>query len=98
MFGDRMEDAVLLKQMDIAIHAWVERCALDRMILALTPSSVTKAALIGEFTFSEERFDGDGKPYSVNVTVPWTTTKEIMMAIRKLALIDANATRDSGNG
>lgn len=75
---------------DTAVNAWVERCTkaetlVDRLTQALTPSSITKAALLGEFQFSAERFDGQGESYAVTVTVPWTTTKEIMAAIRKLA-------------
>lgn len=80
----------VLESRNVAVDAWVERytkaeAALDRMTLALTPSSVTKAALLGEFKFFEERFDDKGEAYTVDVTVPWTTVKDIMLAIRNLA-------------
>lgn len=55
---------------------------------ALTPSGDTKAAYIGEFKFTFlaglDEF-GDDLTYE-NVTVPWTTVKEIMAAIRAYAL------------
>jgi hypothetical protein len=54
-----------------------------RWLDALTPSADTKGAYIGEFSFSEEIFDGETETYiTVNRTVPWTTIKEIMAAIR----------------
>lgn len=55
---------------------------------ALTPSASTKAAYIGKFSFSYEagvdEF-GDDLIFD-NVSVPWTTIKEIMAAIRSRAL------------
>ena len=90
-----LEDSLRIVQesRNTAIDAWVERATkaegiVERTRLALTPSSVTKAALIGEFKFSEERFDGAGEAYEVEVTVPWTTTKEIMAALRKFAGVE----------
>ncbi len=62
---------------------------LERYKIALTPSSVTKAALIGEFSFTEIRHAYEGsdslESYAHKCVVPWTTIKEIMKAIRKLA-------------
>jgi hypothetical protein len=62
---------------------------------ALTPSALTKAAYIGEFSIAIERHvnedqeiddeaEGASDPYE-HVTVPWTTIKEIMAAIRAYA-------------
>lgn len=48
---------------------------------ALTPSAETKAAYSGEFSFSLNMgVDDDGADLAIRVTVPWTTTKEIMAA------------------
>ena len=52
---------------------------------ALTPSPDTKAAYIGEFHFLIDVASETGEPYSQKVTVPWTTTKDIMKAIKKYA-------------
>lgn len=51
-----------------------------RLREALTPSAATKTAYIGEFSWSDDCYGG-----SVTRTVPWTTVKEIMAAIRKRA-------------
>ena len=60
----------------------------EREVLeALTPSGDTKAAYIGEFSFSLTRIDGNGDEYSEKVYVPWTTIKEIMAAIRNRAAL-----------
>lgn len=48
---------------------------------ALTPSGGTKAAYIGEFKFTSEDVHGDVYTH----VVPWTTTKDIMAAIRARA-------------
>ncbi len=82
--------AAVIDGRNTAIDAWVERATeaegiVERARLALTPSSVTKAALLGEFKFNEERFDGMGESYVVDVTVPWTTIKDNMLALAKLA-------------
>lgn len=53
---------------------------------ALKPSGETKAAYIGEFAFSVVVSDDDGEANYQNYTVPWTTIKEIMAAIRDRAL------------
>lgn len=61
-----------------------------RMREALTPSAETKAAYIGEFRFSVlEYVDDDGTEYESEFTVPWTTIKEIMAAIRARAALGA---------
>ncbi len=55
---------------------------------ALTPSAETKAAFIGEFQFAIDSDMDDSM-----VTVPWTTVKEIMAAIRALAARDEGETK-----
>mgnify|MGYP000865881722 FL=1 len=54
---------------------------IKRLREALTPSTETKAAYIGEFHFTVESYAGGGEKYNRYVTVPWTTVKEIMAAI-----------------
>ncbi len=49
---------------------------------ATTPSTETKAAYIGEFSFVIPDVDEDGNEHSRKIHVPWTTIKEIMAAIR----------------
>lgn len=60
---------------------------------ALKPSGETKAAYIGEFSFTVTGFelDDDGEPFEAQqtVTVPWTTVKEIMAAISDRAASQA---------
>lgn len=56
---------------------------------ALTPSAETKAAYMGEFSFSIPALDENGEEASQKVTVPWTTIKEIMAAISLRALAEA---------
>jgi hypothetical protein len=55
------------------------------LVEALTPSGDTKAAYIGEFSFTVTalEIDESGEPVECqrSVTVPWTTVKEIMAAI-----------------
>ena len=58
---------------------------LYRVTKWLTPSADTKAAFMGEFTFSEIQTDEAGVEHSVQKTVPWVTVKEIMAAIRAKA-------------
>lgn len=60
-----------------------------RLKAALTPSAETKAAYIGEFGFYLEERDERGREHARRVTVPWTTIKEIMAAIRARALVEA---------
>lgn len=61
-----------------------------RLREALTPSADTKAAYIGEFSWTETSDDHRGH---VTRTVPWTTIKEIMAAIAaRAALVPAKET------
>ena len=54
---------------------------IARLVEALTPSGATKHAYLGEFKFDIDGEDWDGNEQSISVTVPWTTTKEMMMAV-----------------
>jgi hypothetical protein len=62
----------------------------DALREALKPSGNTKAAYIGEFQFPFTYYapDEDGETVEVNVevTIPWTSIKEVMAAIRARAL------------
>lgn len=58
-----------------------------RLREALTPSADTKAAYIGEFQFDIMLTDDFGKERPHEVTVPWTTIKEIMAAIAARAAL-----------
>lgn len=58
---------------------------------ALTPSADTKAAYIGEFSFTRAVRDQDGHEDWEPVKVPWTTVKEIMAAILGRAIARAQA-------
>jgi hypothetical protein len=61
---------------------------------ALTPSAATKAAYIGEFSFSiDEQGDDQMCEVTRKVDVPWTTIKEIMAAIRERASRQALSTQ-----
>lgn len=56
---------------------------VEAMRGALTPSGETKADYIGEFSFDYcTGFDPDGNEIITRISVPWTTIKEIMAAIR----------------
>lgn len=57
------------------------RAERDALKAALEPSTATKAAYIGEVTFRMELREGESR----EITVPWTTTKEIMAMIRAYA-------------
>jgi hypothetical protein len=52
---------------------------------SLTPSPETKSAYIGEFSFGITEYDSDGDEHTRLVSVPWTTTKEIMAKIKEYA-------------
>lgn len=67
----------------------------QRFIEALTPSSETKAAYIGEFSFRAHESNDVGEEFTRSFTVPWTTIKEIMKAIRKRAGIDGDHIGDA---
>lgn len=59
---------------------------VERLREALTPSTETKAAYIGEFTFDVfAGLDEEGNDIYEPVTVPWTTVKQIMAAIQARA-------------
>lgn len=65
-----------------------------RLREALTPSAETKAAYMGEFKFGvpmsyEDEEQGGMVEYMEFVTVPWTTIKEIMAAIRARAALES---------
>jgi hypothetical protein len=57
------------------------RAENQRLCNALEPSAYTKAAYSGEFKFPVQIED----ELLQSVTVPWTTVKEIMKAIKKQA-------------
>lgn len=65
-------------------------CQHRRLIEALEPSGSTKYAYSSEFHFFKtlSGYDEDGDPIEevVEVTVPWTTIKDIMAAIRSRAI------------
>ena len=65
---------------------------------ALEPRGDTKAAYMGEFSFTIEDYreneEGEDELYSRKVYVPWTTIKEIMAAI--LARAAPKGTTDNG--
>ena len=52
---------------------------------ALTPSSETKAAYIGEVEFKQDYTDEDGEEHVESILVPWTSMKEFMGLIRGYA-------------
>lgn len=54
---------------------------IERLREALTPSMSTKAAYICEFSFYRTISMGDGEDRAEQISVPWTTIKEIMAAI-----------------
>lgn len=74
----------------IASHLRTRVAALEG---ALTPSCDTKAAYIGESSFFEDFFDSEGEERTRKITVPWTTIKEIMAAIRNFAALTAPDTQ-----
>lgn len=70
----------------------------EKLRAALTPSVDTKAAYIGEFSFPYTYPGEDGEEVPIKVTVPWTTIKEIMAAIRtRAALQDKSDESPEGN-
>lgn len=68
-----MSDSEEIKKLKLKIEAWED---------ATTPSGRTKHLHIGEYSFELETMDEDGEPFSQKITVPWTTVKDIMKAIR----------------
>jgi hypothetical protein len=74
------------------------RAERERLREALSPSCETKAAYIGEFHFEIEERDEDGNELARKISVPWTTTKEIMAAIlERAALSPTFDQRDYGD-
>lgn len=65
-----------------------ERDQLRHVLEALTPHSETKAAYMGEFSWTDWRDDENGVSSAHEMTVPWTTIKEIMAAIRERAGVE----------
>jgi len=61
------------------------QAVVDKLTAALSPSGETKAAYMGEFSFTREACTEDGDEFTDYIDVPWTTTKEIMKAIREYA-------------
>ncbi len=79
-----LADAAGLLLDSLAVASPLYRAAADerdRLREALTPSSDTKAAYNGEFTFPIDYTDADGDPQTENVMVPWTTVKDVMAMI-----------------
>ena len=69
--------------------------ATAKAVEALTPSGDTKAAYHGEFKFQVTQWrenedpdsDDEMEEYLADFTVPWTTVKKIMAAIRARAAL-----------
>jgi len=68
---------------------------LRHVLEALTPYSETKAAYMGEFSWTDWRDDENGVSIGYEMTVPWTTIKEIMAAIRERAGVEKLDTADA---
>lgn len=80
------------KERLVALNTHAQMVAENqRLREALTPSTETKAAYMGEFKFQVS--EGAGMR---DILVPWTTIKEIMVAIRNYA--DGAALQTSGAG
>ena len=78
---ERLRDLVN-NQMNAANHV------IERLREALTPSGATKAAYMDEFAFRVcIGYEDDTEIYDT-ITVPWTTIKEIMAAIRARAALE----------
>lgn len=60
----------------------------ERLRAALTPSAETRTAYIGEFSFLRTSTDEHGNELYERITVPWTTVKDIMKAIREHAALE----------
>lgn len=81
---DEVANPYLLEKLEAA------RARCIALHTALTPSAETKAAYIGEVKFTVAAgFDDDGAEVWQEVTVPWTTTKDIMaMILGHAAMLD----------
>lgn len=80
-WNTRPAEATLTARADAA------EARLAKAVEALTPSGETKAAYIGEFSFTVDFTNEDGEDDYMRVDVPWTTIKEIMAAIRARAAL-----------
>ena len=82
-------EAQVEKQGEILEELKAAMQAKDRELAAykgaLTPSSETKAAYIGEIEWREEYIDEDGEGHLETVVIPWTSMKEFMALIRGYA-------------
>ena len=58
---------------------------IDAYRAALTPSSETKAAYIGEVKFKQDYTDENGEEHIESILVPWTSMKEFMALVRGYA-------------
>lgn len=79
-------------------YAWLETpeattqaAQIAALTEALTPSGDTKSAYMGEFYVRLPDLDDDGNEVVREINVPWTTIKEIMVAIRTHALTPKDA-------
>lgn len=77
------------------VDGWREKCEAlerrcERLREALTPSAETKAAYMGEFSWTEWLPDENGTEQGHEMLVPWTTIKEIMAAIRECAALEGD--------
>ena len=68
---------------------------VERLSEAVTPSGETKAAYHGEFKFQvtqwRENDDEEWEEFLADITVPWTTVKEIMVAIQARSALTGSA-------
>lgn len=85
--GDRQSWNFVHGRVSNALHALhaapVGGGMTEALIEALTPSAETKAAYMGEFELTVKIHDNeDGEEEVQSITVPWTTIKKIMAAIR----------------
>lgn len=87
-YAERMDDVHVLDEVsapnvapEMDGYALLEQ-RYEALTNATTPSAETKGAYIGEFSFVIQEMDEDGEERPRKVTVPWTTVKEIMAAIR----------------
>lgn len=79
MIPDKREHSLNLIVLQDLIRE--QKAEIKRLKNALTPSAETKAAYLGEFSFSLCVREEDGEEIFERITVPWSTVKEIMAAI-----------------
>jgi len=79
----------------VQIEAVAARCR--SLVDALTPSADTKAAYIGEIKFTVSTgFEEDGCEVWQDITVPWTTIKDIMAMVLAYTASDGALGRQDG--